>query len=80
MDRIIVKRIKGRELSDTLRSMKVGDIMIIKEKEFRSTSVFNACYKLNKKGFKFDCSAKKNIDGSRVERLRRNHGVFNKLF
>ena len=64
MEKIIVKRIKGRELSETLRSMKVGDIMIIKEKEFRSTSVFNACYKL-----KFDCSAKKNIDGSRVTRL-----------
>lgn len=51
MEKIIVKRIKGRELSDTLRSMKVGEEILIKEKEFRSTSVSSACYRLKKKGF-----------------------------
>jgi hypothetical protein len=69
MEKIIVKRIKGRELSETLRSMKVGEELAIKEKDFRPTSVSNACYRLKKEGFLFSCSAKKNIDGSKVIRL-----------
>lgn len=51
MEKIIVKRIKGRELSDTLRSMKVGEEILFKEKEFRSTSVSSACYRLKREGF-----------------------------
>lgn len=69
MEKIIVKRIKGRELSETLRSMKVGEELTIKEKDFRPTSVSNACYRLKREGFLFSCSAKKNIDGSIVTRL-----------
>lgn len=69
MEKIIVKRIKGRELSDTLRSMKVGEEILFKEKEFRSTSVSSACYRLKREGLLFSCSSKKNIDGSKVIRL-----------
>lgn len=69
MEKIIVKRIKGRELSDTLRSMKVGEEILFKEKEFRPTSVSSACYRLKREGFLFSCSSKKNIDGSKVIRL-----------
>ena len=69
MEKIIVKRIKGRELSDTLRSMKVGEEILFKEKEFRSTSVSSACYRLKREGFLSHCSSKKNIDGSKVIRL-----------
>ena len=58
MEKIIVKRIKGRELSDTLRSMKVGEEIL-----------FKACYRLKREGFLFSCSSKKNIDGSKVIRL-----------
>ena len=69
MEKIIVKRIKGRELSDTLRSMKVGEEILFKEKEFRSTSVSSACYRLKREGSLFSCSSKKNIDGSKAIRL-----------
>lgn len=70
MDKIIVKRIKSRELSETLRSMKVGQEVFFKDKEFRTTSVYNACYRLQKEGFTFTCSAKKNIDGCKVLRIK----------
>lgn len=70
VDKIIVKKIKGRELSETLRSLKVGEEILIKDKEFRATSVSSACYRLKKEGFLFSCSAKRNFAGSKVIRIK----------
>ena len=69
MDRILVKKIKSRELAETLRNMAVGDQLLIREKEFRISSVYNACHRLRKDGYNYTCSAKKNIDGCIVTRL-----------
>lgn len=68
MDKILVKKIKARELAETLRNMAIGSEIHIKEKEFRISSVYNACYRLRKEGYKYICSAKRNIDGCVVTR------------
>lgn len=70
MDKIIVKKIKCRELSETLRGMKVGQEVFFGEKEFRPMSVYNACYRLQREGLTFNCSAKKSIDGCKVTRIK----------
>lgn len=69
MNKVIVKRIKSRELSETLRSMQIGQEVLFGDKEFRMMSVYHACYRLKKEGMKFTCSAKKNIDGCKVTRI-----------
>lgn len=67
-DRILVKKIKSRELAETLRNMTVGSELHIKEKEFRISSVYNACHRLRREGYNYTCSAKRNIDGCIVTR------------
>lgn len=67
-DRILVKKIKSRELADTLRKMPIGGELYIKEKEFRTSSVHNACGRLKKEGYDYKCSAKGIIDGCVVTR------------
>lgn len=69
MNKIIVKKIKTNELTETLRNLQVGDEAHIKESEFRVMSVYSCCYRLRKEGYKLTCSAKKNIDGCIVTRL-----------
>lgn len=68
-DRILVKKIKSRELAETLRNMTVGSELHIKEKEFRISSVYNACHRLRREGYNYICSAKRNIDGCIVTRI-----------
>ena len=68
MERIRVKKVKGRELSETLRSMRVGDELHIRDKEFRTSSVHNACHRLRGKGYDFVCSSRGSIDGCIVTR------------
>lgn len=68
MDRIIIKKIKSRELAETLRNMAVGSELHIRGKEFRISSVYNACHRLRKEGFNYTCSAKRSIDGCIVTR------------
>ena len=68
MERIRVKKVKGRELSETLRNMRVGDELHIRDKEFRTSSVYNACHRLRKQGYDFFCSSRRQIDGCVVTR------------
>ena len=68
LNRILVKKIKSRELAKTLRDMNVGDQLLFKNKEFRTSSVHNACGRLKKEGYDYTCSAKGIIDGCVVTR------------
>ena len=68
-ERILIKKIKSRELAETLRNMNVGDQLLIKEKELRISSVYNACHRLRKEGYNHTCSTKRNIDGCIVTRI-----------
>lgn len=71
MKRIIVKKVKTGGLSDMLLAMQPGDEAIIKAKEFRPMSVFQTCYRLQRRvpGVMFKCSTKQLADGCRVERI-----------
>lgn len=70
MERVLVKKIKSRELAETLRNMEIGSELHIKDKEFRISSVYNACHRLRKDGYDYTCSARRNIDGCIVRRLK----------
>ena len=69
VNKVVIKRIKGRELSATLRAMPVGSQIYIPEAEFRAMSVYRACYRLRtKEGLCFVCTSKGCIDGCTVTR------------
>lgn len=65
-NRIVVKKVKT--LSELLQSMKIGEVAEIKETQFRYHSVYNACVKMRKKGFGFDCSQRGLIGSCLVTR------------
>lgn len=71
MKRIIVKKVKTGGLTDFLLSMQPGDEAVIKYKEFRPMTVFQTCYRLQRRkpGVMFKCSTKQMADGCRVERI-----------
>lgn len=70
MDKIIVKKIQTKGLSDLLREMPIGGQVHIPDKQFRIQSVYHACYRLRKEGFNHVCCAKRNVDGCIVTRLK----------
>ena len=69
MQRFEVKKIKTRNLSDTLRNMAVGDEMYIKNSEFRMMTVYKTCYKLRREGMNLCCTVKGETDRCKVTRL-----------
>lgn len=68
MDKIVVKKIKSKELSNLLREMPIGGELHISDKQFRTQSVYHACYRLRKEGYTFRCSVKGIVGGCAVER------------
>lgn len=59
-----------KSLKDTLRAMDVGDVIRIKNKDFKYNSIRTVMYQLREEGIEITVSQKGLIDETQVTRLK----------
>lgn len=59
-----------KSLTDTFRRMRPGEVMIVKNKEFKYSSGRTAMYKLKREGIELKLTEKGMVDCWKVERIR----------
>ena len=68
MTRVQIKRRKS--LAQVLKDMEIGTQLIIRNKEYKTTSVRNAITRLKEKAYLYECTEKGCIDYIKVRRIK----------
>ncbi len=61
---------RKKTLTDTLRTIPIGEQMVVKNRDYKSTTIRNVLSRLKQEGYLYECTEKDCIDYVKVSRIK----------